>query len=263
VLSATTGGGTQYAFWQLGTPVVGVSSIWARCATGTNSITVFDGGGAHTTVLNLTTAWQRFTVTNFNADAFYVGSYQTGIPGGTVYVWGAQSEPGTQPSSTFITGSTITATRSRDQHQINNPLFGLNPANWSFGATLTPLSTWANLNTADQSYGLFLMFGAQTTANSARAFISFASLEFDVWDATVTDLTKYANSSLVGSTPISPSFFDQSGVLTITPPGTPASAGIGTGVITTQPATLTLGYIADPYSFQGWLSNLWINNHAP
>jgi hypothetical protein len=244
----------------------GLNSVWLRTLSGTATVYQYCYGSGPTLTCNVTSTWQKFSIQSTVGQTYYIlgGDNRGGsqpMSACTVYVWGPQVEKGTQPSSTFITGATLTTTRSRDQHTVANPLFGLDPTNnWSFGATLTPLSTWNNLNTADTGLGAFLIFGGQSTANSARALISGANLEFDVWDGTAAVLTKYANSTLVGSTPISPSFFDQSGVLTITPPATPSSAGTGTGVITTQPATLTLGYTADPYSLIGWISNLWINN---
>ena len=267
VLSATSGGGVQYAFWNVGTPVAaggtpstgGITSIWARCATGTNSITIFDGSGAHTNVLSLTTTWQRFSVTNLNPDACYIGSYLTGIPGGTIYIFGIQNEYGTQPSSTFITGGSITTTRALDALTFSNPLYGIDPTNWSFGATLTPQATWAQLFLSTGNIAsIWFQGGTQVTPNSYRAYGSATGLVADIWDVTNTVRTVNCAGTLSSNNPVTVQVIDANGQLSMTP-GSPVVTGAGTGVISTQPATITLGYGSSLFNFQGWLKTVWMD----
>ncbi len=43
-------------------------------------------------------------------------------------------------------------------------------------------------------------------------------------------------------------------------PGATTSSGTGTGVISVQPTPLTLGFSVDPFQFQGWIKNLYMDN---
>ncbi len=235
------------------------------------------GGTISGTITPVGGGWYRCTYTNTAAGDTYICCnfanaaanlyYPAGWTAtGTEYVYASypQIEPGTQPSSYFSTGATLTTTRSRDNYSIANPLFGLNPTNWSWGALMTPLGTWSELYYASTGISLFIEFGNQVNANTMRGYISGYKAGFDVWDATATVETVTDSANTVNgasATPLNIAYFNKAGVQTFTPvAGSYSYSGAGTGVITTQdPNIVAFGFTSDPYNFQGWFKNMFVD----
>ena len=178
----------------------------------------------------------------------------------TILVYGAQNEEGSRPSSYCeVSTGGVTTTRALDVYTFSNPLVGYNPTMWTIASTLTPLSSWLNILNAGGGVPLWFQLGTQTFANSSRGDTSATEFDFDVWDGAAAELTVTSSAVLSGSAPVSVSYQNAGGVLTIKPGTTGSPSGAGTGKISTQPATITLGLGTAPYNFQGWFKNFYIN----
>jgi hypothetical protein len=102
LLGASQGSGTVYT----------ISCYAKRNGSGTQSIGFFkDGSGTVDSAWALTSDWQRFTYTYTASNGSYSGI--AGVNGGDVFVWGAQLEASSYPTS-YIPTTSASATRVAD-----------------------------------------------------------------------------------------------------------------------------------------------------
>ena len=261
-LSITGQGGAGSVVYNLNTGTIDAVS------TGTGAIQSVGGGWYRCIFDQLIVSAGTFIVCvgDTAAHALGPGTSWTAAGTETVYVFGAQSEAsaGPYPSSYFDTGSSITTTRALDVLTFSNPLHGIDPPSWSFGATLTPIAgDWYNVYLGGGSIPIWWQGGNQLNPSTWRTLIAYPTTtgsEFDVYDQ-ATNSWDIANTGTVsGGAPVTISCKNQYPGITSTSPGTPGThTGTGTGIVSVQPATITLGYGSDVYNFIGWISNVWMD----
>jgi len=151
LLGASQGSGTVYT----------ISCYAKRNGSGTQSIGFFkDGSGTVDSAWALTSDWQRFTYTYTASNGSYSGI--AGVNGGDVFVWGAQLEASSYPTS-YIPTTTASATRVADAVPSKSTLL-------------------ADKN----SYSMFLDFYPRPTAIFAYFFIQLNSSDSPeiIWGGT-------------------------------------------------------------------------------
>lgn len=241
-------------------------SIWAKVATGTAStyLTITNGTTYTNTLCNLTTAWQRFTVTatltavawtfQFGCD-LRTGSGQAAQVATTLLAWGAQVELGTFPS-TFIPTTTVGVARSADVISIPNPL-PVGPFALDVTVTLYGNRAW------NATQGYFLAAGGEGAANSwqMQAFTD-GSLYFRTYDsaAAVRQLA-FVHGFAAGSTHRLTYTHNNNGTSAMYIDGSVVAPTItgGAGIMTAQPATIFIGCNgAASFQLAGYLRNVSI-----
>jgi len=108
-------------------------SVWLRSATGGNFSTSLrcwrdsPFTNVASTVINVTTQWQRFTFTFTSLDSsthiIAIGADSTLSTGENCYIWGAQLEDASASPSSYVATTSTTATRSYDLAQLTGNNF--------------------------------------------------------------------------------------------------------------------------------------------
>ncbi|HEY1410954.1 MAG TPA: hypothetical protein VGF36_02375, partial [Rhodopila sp.] len=111
-------GGGLYQPLTLGAGVTVTFSVWLRATAPNSQIDVVINtnlSDANATVCNITTQWQRFSVTKLTQAGTTSASVQiqSFTSGGTIFAFGAQTEVGPAPTSTIYT-TTAAVTRAAD-----------------------------------------------------------------------------------------------------------------------------------------------------
>jgi hypothetical protein len=184
--TAVTGVGTYSAWRQLYTTTANGTytfSVWLRAGTNTSVyIRLNDSGGNRaTTLCNLTSSWQRFTVTGTTVASITVVGVDIGADGnvggatmtaGTVYAYGAQLESGSFATSYIPTGAS-TETRSADVPSVSTQAFPYSATEGTLVANGSPLPSVANTTNVIAELGdggatnLFEMYRVSGTTNGA------------------------------------------------------------------------------------------------
>jgi len=105
-------------------------SIWARTVSGTGTIGLLGHNSVSEAVFNLTETWQRFDLpvdtSETGGSNFYAVDFRGSSTLTEVYIWGAQLEAGSFPTSYIKSNSGSTTTRSADVASIPVADFGYN-----------------------------------------------------------------------------------------------------------------------------------------
>jgi hypothetical protein len=184
-VNPTTTNGQTYTF-----------SIFAKSTgSGWAEIALQEDGGPYTiyatTVMNVTTSWQRFSVTATRASANPmrpVISTELGAGGvATLDVWGAQLELGTIATS-YIPTTTTTATRNTEVCTFNN-------FNWFNGTVGSMYAEYVNNDV--KSAGAYRVWGVFKTNVSG----TFAQDSIDISDNNTTVTSNVTNASTAQFSP--------------------------------------------------------------
>lgn len=127
-------------------------SIYLRTVSGTASVQLKDPYvTAGITVCNLTTEWQRFSLTETQA-AGLAGLWIDKIPAEGIYAWGAQLEEGSYPTS-YIPTTTSSVTRAAD---VSTSAVGVDSFyNQSEGTVFTDTIPLAGINANTNGFSVF------------------------------------------------------------------------------------------------------------
>ncbi len=245
-------------------------SVYLRTLSGTATVWLFytQGGIYKSTIANVTSSWQRFSNPNqtLSAVTWYTAigvdrrdGTQTSVGAQTIYAWGPNSEA-LPFASSLIRTTDVAVTRPADVVTVANPLNPSNPGTWRMGVTARPLDTWANSFSAGGGLCQFLTLGAAGGANSAELRLTNATDGFfQVLDNAAATRTVSTTGIVSGSAVGTYVGIDTAGVLSTVPAGG-APTGAGTGVITTQGASVGLGSRAGAFPLNGWLTNIFVDN---
>jgi len=106
--------GTQVGY--VGTTTIGTTithSIWVRRISGSTTFNMVDVNNNNTSV-NITSDWQRFSVTSTATSTNLRNYFRTTALGDVVEIYGAQTEEGSYPTSYIKSNSGYTTTRSAE-----------------------------------------------------------------------------------------------------------------------------------------------------
>ena len=233
------------------TAAVWTFSVWMRTVSGTGTVLMVFGpasggswpGDFTVTTCNLTTTWTRFTAVHTCSAADQQCNIQNRGVGGTspatpVYIWGAQVEA-SPFASPYVATTTLAVTQPATACSMNNPFYGKNPSNWAVGIRAT-LSDWSV-----PDGNLHWLYNTGAGANTHNLLVLNSHILFTVYDndnnyVQITSTGTYSGSgehSVVG--------MNSNGTLSIFVDGLPiacnAPTGVGTGLVSVQPATVYLG----------------------
>jgi hypothetical protein len=111
-----TGNGTSGLFQankSVSTTIANTKSVWLKGVSGGEVVVLQDPNQTNNTLnCNLTTNWQRFTLSEVQSTGG-AGLWVTNIPSGGVYMWGAQLENAPYPTS-YIPTTSASVTRNAD-----------------------------------------------------------------------------------------------------------------------------------------------------
>jgi hypothetical protein len=130
-------------------------SVWLKGETGGEQVVMRHAGNATYSLFTLTTSWARYDVTETAAGSS--ATMAIGLKGNqsdataTIYVWGAQIEEGSFPTSTIVNNSGSTATRSADVASIPVADFGFNADE---GSVVVEAQHFTTATTAHAAFGL-------------------------------------------------------------------------------------------------------------
>jgi hypothetical protein len=187
-----------------GTAVAWTISFWGRTVTGVGTlyINVFNGTTHQNAPFSLTTTWQRFSITSTLAAgtcSFEFGpvgdaggrAEPTTQPALSVYLWGAQVQPGTIASPYHTTVATAFAST---YDTCTTPVRCSNAGKFAVGITCTPAMGWTHAN-----YHTLFSFGINDTANSLTAYQFGASLNIYSYNGSTQYVNNYGAHGLTGS----------------------------------------------------------------
>jgi hypothetical protein len=248
-------------------------SIYARTLSGTASVDFNNNrsGHAEANITTITSTWTRFSLpiaSPSNTTWFFQpqvdANSQGTLASQTIYVWLPQAEV-TPFATSPIPTTTVAATRDADVVTVANPLASLSQpvAAWRFGCIGTPSSpSWA---TMPSNPNVILALGTNGTANSARLVKGQSlanALTFDTNDNAGANKAIWPSSTFNAADKTVMAGLDTSaGAMTMVP-ASANSGGTGTGIVSTHPATLTMGQAGGTSSigFWGWLTNIYVDN---
>lgn len=263
--------GVGWLFFNLGGGGV-TQSVYIRAPAGqTQTIRLIERSSPEVEhPFTITDQWQRIVAPQATSQAsvFVIGygdadgSHSTpSDPGGTFYLWGAQSEGLPFATSLIATGAS-SATRDADVVTVTNPLSGLTqPVNvWRAGARFIPEATWFQIWNVS-AVSVLLATGPNGGANAMRLLLNSSSTPtFEINDAAGATLN-VAGATFNASDTVQPLGQDNNGVTSLNP-GSGSPSGPGTGVIGTQDATLTIGAPTGipTFSFYGHMTDIIMDN---
>jgi hypothetical protein len=149
-------------------------SIWLRAVTGTTSVILKDANTTVGTVTcNLTTSWQRFSLSETQS-AGLAGIWIDDVASSGIYAWGGQIEQGSFATSYIPTGATTAgATRNADVASVSTQAFPYSSTEGTLVANGSPLASVANTTNVIAELGdggatnLFEMYRVSGTTNGA------------------------------------------------------------------------------------------------
>ena len=207
---------------------------------------------------------QAYRTSSTNYTAIYAansdGVFSYIGDGGSVSIWGGQSETGVPTASDYCGPVEATAvTCDAETCPVANPLLSLNPSAWCIGAKVTPPSAWANL-ASGQGIG---NIGATAAANNSASLSMQTTTGkplFVVYDTSGGTKQMLVDSAITAAAHTVYGCVN-SGTLTIwVDDAKPAQtgSGAGTGIITTQPTSAAIGSLGSANQFGGAVSNFKI-----
>lgn len=175
----SAGGNTTYVF-----------SIWLKSSTLSQARLLLKNSSSDSikasAIVNLTSEWQRFSVTG-TTDGATAGArieFTTNGASGSMDIWGAQLEAGAFPTS-YIPTSGATATRAADICSIATSAFGYNPNGHTFVVEATGPSAYDPATGAN--YVVFRLQNATNTSYETIRTFSVTSSSVGVLDGLVID----------------------------------------------------------------------------
>lgn len=230
--------GTAYSF-----------GVWLKTSSGTKTVRIarWNGTSWATAVVSdpitVTTSWTRHWIawkalTGETQNCVTVGGeerFSNAPSAGAVYADGEQLQTSITIGSTIFSGTNaVTAT------SVANPLSGVNPTTWCLGFEFRHLGGGAPRATEH-----IINIGTPFTANSATVYVTATSgFFFEVWDSAGV-MKRFSSVYNYPGGAHHVHACSASGTLSVDWDGVAMQGGVatgtGTGVITTQQATIRLG----------------------
>lgn len=245
-----------------------VTSTYVKRRTGVGPISITRNGGSSYTAITTAVGaeWGRVTQVNFagltSSVLNPVVGFKIDTSGDAIDVYVFQDEAGPIATSIIDTGGTP-VTRSPDVATFVNPLSGNTSTQWVMQATGTPSNggSWGSLSLVRHIVGHI-----DVTANRIQFFGSGSTgrVSILVNDGTLSKTFQTTNG--IGSGSHAATMVNDGGTLTIAFDGVNAVGGItgaGTGIVTTQLPTLSLGGAAGGSQFNGVITKLCIDDRVP
>ena len=146
-------------------------SVWLKSGSTTSIYIRFnDSSGNRAKLLcNLTSTWQRFTISGTTATTITAISFDIGADGnasetmsaGTIYAWGAQLELGTQASA--YTPTTTTAITTTNNISVPSGYLSVGTSNTTGAVTISPISSDGNVTAWGKGQVLISPAGTTTS----------------------------------------------------------------------------------------------------
>lgn len=231
-----------------------IRSDGGTCTTGTSTATGFAYGSFTTAaavrmMLTCSTTLAATAVTAFATGGQYLTST------GTVCGGAMQFEQGSPYATSYIATAGTAVARTADAVSAVNPLASINPGSWCTEATATPENTRAWSPGVD-NFPFVAGYGANGATNTSRYFTASGSNSFFVHDASGTSKSIVVADGFAAGSTHKIAFGASAGSLKLLHDGVSVGSetGVGTGLITTWPASVTVGAPSDgTHFFGGWI----------